>query len=359
MKINIKKVSIFRAGGKAVRGVSIFPGLDHSVKENVDYMERAFRNGMEYIFTSVHIPESDRKRVKDEFEILLEEAEKRNMKVIVDVSKGFFDEFRWEDFRIHALRLDFGFDDNEIVSLSHKYVIQLNASTVTEDWMKRLVKSGLNINNLTVCHNYYPRNNTGISLELLTERNKFFKKAGLKIMAFVPGGEFRRGPLYDGLPTVEIHRNVHILAGAQELLYAGTDVVLVGDSMASEKELEALGKIKNGRWLLPVLLLEAAREKYGNFLTKEHIQRTDVAEDVLRSEKIYKGGDIEVFNTSARPAGTVTMDNKHYGRYAGSLQITKKELPPDSRVNVLGFVYDGGLLIKKIKAGEKFTFYPV
>ena len=56
-----------------MKGISIFPGLDHSVKENVDYMEKAFRNGMEYIFTSVHIPESDRKRVKDEFEINEEE----------------------------------------------------------------------------------------------------------------------------------------------------------------------------------------------------------------------------------------------------------------------------------------------
>ena len=53
-------MSIFIAGGKAVKGISIFPGLDYSVRENVNYMERAFRNGIEYIFTSVHIPEADR-----------------------------------------------------------------------------------------------------------------------------------------------------------------------------------------------------------------------------------------------------------------------------------------------------------
>ncbi len=350
-------MSIFIAGGKAVKGISIFPGLDYSVRENVNYMERAFRNGIEYIFTSVHIPEADRKSVKDEFEIILTEAEKRNMKVIVDISKDFFNEFCWEDHRIHALRLDFGFADSEIVQLSHKYNIQLNASTVTEEWMERLLKSGLNISNLSVCHNYYPRNNTGISLELLTERNNFFKKAGLKIMAFVPGGEFRRGPLYEGLPTVESHRNVHILAGAQELMYAGTDIIIIGDSMANEKELEALGKLENGKWLLPVLLFGEAKERYKDFLIQEHIQRTDAAEDMLRSEKIYKDKNVEIFNTGVRAAGTVTIDNKHYGRYAGSLQITKKDLPADYRVNILGFVCDGGLLVEKIKAGEKFTFY--
>ena len=340
-----------------MRGVSIFPGLDYSAEENIEYMERAYKNGIEYVFTSVHIPETDRKRVKDEFEIILIEAEKRNMKVIVDISKGFFDEFRWEDYKIHALRLDFGFDDKEIAELSRKYSIQLNASTISVEWMERLEKSGLNINNLSVCHNYYPRNNTGISLELLIERNTFFKKAGLKTMAFVPSGEFRRGPLYEGLPTVESHRNVHILAAAQELLYAGTDVILIGDSMASGEELEALGKIKKGEWILPVLLYKEAKERYEDFLFQEHIQRSDAAEDVIRSERMYKAGETAAFNTGIRTAGTVTIDNKHYGRYAGSLQIVKKDLPSDYRVNVLGFVCDNGLLTGKIKAGEKFTFY--
>ena len=34
-----------------------------------------------------------------------------------------------------------------------------------------------------------------------------------------------------------------------------------------------------------------------------------------------------------------------------------EDLPADYRVNILGFVCDGGLLVEKIKAGEKFTFY--
>ena len=342
-----------------MKGISVFPGLDYSVSENIEYIERAFRNGVEYVFTSVHIPEADRIRVREEFEIILKEVEKRSMKVIVDISKRFFDEFRWENYKINALRLDFGFDDNEITELSHKYNIQLNASTVSEEWMERLVKSGLNIENLSVCHNYYPRNNTGISLEFLTERNDFFRKAGLKTMAFVPGSEFRRGPLYEGLPTVEAHRNVHILTSAQALLYAGTDVILIGDSMAGAKELEAFGKAEKGKWILPVLFFEEAKERYGDFLFQEHIHRSDAAEDVIRSEKIYSNKDVEVFNTGLRASGAVTMDNKHYGRYAGSLQIVKKNLTSDHRVNILGFVCDNGLLTEKIKPGEKFTFYSV
>ncbi len=123
---------------------------------------------------------------------------------------------------------------------------------------------------------------------------------------------------------MESHRNVHILAGAQELLYAGTDIIIIGDSMASEKELEAVGKLGNGKWILPVLLFEETKERYKDFLIQEHVQRTDVSEETLRSEKIYKDKTVEVFNTGLRTAGAVTIDNKHYGRYAGSLQIVKK-----------------------------------
>ena len=94
--------------------------------------------------------------------------------------------------------------------------------------------------------------------------------------------------------------------------------------MASEKELEAVGKLGNGKWILPVLLFEETKERYKDFLIQEHVQRTDVSEETLRSEKIYKDKTVEVFNTGLRTAGAVTIDNKHYGRYAGSLQIVKK-----------------------------------
>ena len=156
-------------------GISVFSGLDYTIEENIEYIDKAYKRGIKYVFTSVHIPNLDRKRVTSEFKVLLEETEKRNMKLMVDISKDFYFEFDWDMYSVHALRLDFGFDDEEIVELSKKYNIQLNASTISKEWMERLVSLGLDTKRVTVCHNYYPRNDTGISLELLRERNNFFK----------------------------------------------------------------------------------------------------------------------------------------------------------------------------------------
>ncbi|WP_243681291.1 DUF871 domain-containing protein [Lacticaseibacillus manihotivorans] len=39
-----------------------------------------------------------------------------------------------------------------------------------------------------------------------------------------------------------------------------------------------------------------------------------------------------------RLRGSLTVDNERYGRYAGELQLTKCDLLPDEKVNVLGRV---------------------
>ena len=340
-------------------GISVFPGLDYTMKENIKYIEKAHVRGIEYVFTSVHIPNLERERVKKEFQIILEETKKRNMKLIVDISKDFYSEFDWDKYSIYALRLDFGFNDEEIVELSKKYRIQLNASTISKEWIERLVNLGLNKEKITVCHNYYPRNNTGISLELLRKRNKFFKETGFEIMAFVPSQSYKRGPIYEGLPTLEVHRHLHPIVGAQELFYEGVDIVLLGDSMSSERELESLGAIVKDEWFIPIIVSDEVKEKYMNYLSATHKQRLDFAEDAIRSEMLTMEDkkEVNIFNTINRSKGSITLDNKHYGRYSGSLQITKKDLPADYRVNVLGNTCDNGRLVDLIKEGEKFKFY--
>ena len=51
-------------------------------------------------------------------------------------------------------------------------------------------------------------------------------------------------------------------------------------------------------------------------------------------------------NIYARPKGSVTIDNNLYQRYEGEIEITKRDLPCDQKVNVLGQVknYDLALL---------------
>ena len=66
--------------------------------------------------------------------------------------------------------------------------------------------------------------------------------------------------------------------------------------------------------------------------------------------------DVEVGNSAvARTIGAITIDNQEFGRYSGELNICLGELPPDKRVNVVGYVCDDDLpLLKLIRPGNRF-----
>ena len=295
-----------------------------------------------------------------EFEKILNTATKLNMQVIVDISSKYIEKYKWDDYNIFALRLDFGFTDKEIIKLSKMYSIQLNASTISKKWMENLLKMGLDSSKITVCHNYYPRKDTGISLDLFRERNSYYRSLGMKIMGFVSSNFKKRGPIYEGLPTMEVHRGLHPIVGAQELLREGCDVVIVGDCMATEEELLLLGKVDKSYYLLPVKTYKMTLDEEVVF-DIFHKNRMDPGEFLIRSEKsrnllkepIKKGHIID------RKVGSVTIDNIGYGRYNGELQICQKYFSQDERVNVVAQILDGGRLIQRIGQGDKFKFYEI
>lgn len=338
-------------------GISIFPGMDMGIEENLKYMKRAKENGIDVVFTSMHIPEVDEDRVLFEFEKILKQTNKLNMKLIVDISNKYIDKHVWDNYNVFALRLDFGFSDEDIVRLSKKYPIQLNASTISKEWMENLMEMGLDSSKITVCHNYYPRKDTGISIDLLKRRNKYYKSLGMEIMGFISSNFKKRGPIYEGLPTVEAHRELHPIVGAQELLREGCDFVIVGDFMASKEELFLLGRLDRDSYLLPVkkYKMTPQEEKTFNIL---HRNRMDPGEFLIRCEKSREvlKEPVKKGNIIARKAGSVTIDNIGYKRYSGELQICKKNFACDDRINVVAQILDEGRLVQRIEEGDKFRF---
>ena len=308
----------------------------------------------------MHIPETDGERVLFEFEKILKRANELKMKLIVDISNKYIEKYDWDNYNIFALRLDFGFSDEEIVGLSKKYPIQLNASTVSKKWMRNLIGMGLDSSKITVCHNYYPRKDTGISTDLLRRRNKYYKSLGMEIMGFISSDFKKRGPVYEGLPTVEAHRGLHPIVGAQELLKEGCDLVIVGDLMASEEELLLLGELDRDSWLLPVKTYKMSPEEKDIF-NIFHRNRMDPGDFLIRCEKSREvlKEPLKKGNTIDRKPGSVTIDNIGYGRYSGELQICQKYFPPDERVNVVAQILDDGRLIQRIGEGDKFRFCEV
>ncbi|MBU5674886.1 DUF871 family protein [Alkaliphilus sp. MSJ-5] len=340
-------------------GISLYNGMNSTLEENLKYMELASSYGIKKVFTSFHIPESNN-NVYEEFNEILNKSKELGMELIIDISKSYMDKIDIEKYSIHALRLDFGFNIEEVANLSNTlpFKVQLNASTVSEDYLNQLIKLKANLKNMEVCHNYYPRRDTGISYELMLDRNRVFKSHGMNVMAFIPSQVGKRGPIYEGLPTIESHRDIDPIISAQHLLKGYVDEVLIGDPFASKEELERLSKIKSDIITLPIRLFGKLSSSEEEILTGIHTNRMDPGEFVIRSQeaRIKKKSAIDPRNTMEREKYCVTIDNKDYLRYEGELQILKKDMKRDERINVVGDCKNAGLLIDLIKPGDSFEF---
>ena len=55
-------------------GISIYPGLDNTLSENLALIETAAALGLPRLFTSLHIPETDPGALKRELGVLLKAA---------------------------------------------------------------------------------------------------------------------------------------------------------------------------------------------------------------------------------------------------------------------------------------------
>ncbi len=339
-------------------GISLYMGMGYSLADNLEYLEKASELGIKEVFTSLHIPEADSNVYKEAEEILLK-AKQLGMTVTADISKHYIDRIDIKKYDLYALRLDFGFTVKEIAGLSKElpFRIQLNASTVSDKYLDELIQNGAKINNIEVCHNYYPRNDTGMAYGLFMERNQCFIEHGMKIAAFIPLQHQRRGPLHEGLPTLECHRNIRPVISAQHLLHSGIDTVYAGDAFATEEELKSIAGIKKDVYTIPVRLFGPSEEEI-KILSGLHTNRMDPGEYVIRSQeaRLKKNEKILKHNAVQRKRYSVTIDNEGYLRYEGELQILKRELQSDDRVNVAGDASEAELLIEMIKPGEAFEF---
>lgn len=354
------------------KGISIFIGMQYSLEDNLQYIKKAKELGFSSIFTSLHIPEADYKNAVNEFKDIVSLAESLNMKVIADISPRAFSYLNADmnnlkpikDLGVFGIRVDFGFSPAEIAEFTRNpygLKIEINASTVTKKFLDEIEKYNPDFSKFQACHNYYPRLNTGISEEILIRKNNLLKKYNMKVSAFIPSLINKRGPIFEGLPTLEKHRSIKPYIATKHLFALGIDDVIFGDSIPSNEELETVGKIKENIIEFNVKIFDCSDLEKKIIFNCQHENRPDPAEDVIRSTNsrtALNGKEkIEPLNTIARERGYITIDNINYLRYCGELQICKKDLPMDSRVNVVGKVaLDELFLLDFIDEESKFAF---
>ena len=263
------------------------------------------------------------------------------------------------ELKLWGLRIDYGFSPEEIGEMATKMPIVLNASTTSPGDAKRIAQMGQAV---FAMHNFYPRPETGLDEEYLLETTRALRSAGLSVQCFIPGDTLLRGPLHEGLPTLEAHRHVLPSAAFVDLaLRFGMEDIFLADPGLSEKELARIAHFcETGIICVPAELDEAWRHLYGRVFTC----RIDSPKWLIRFQesRVYscQGETVEPQNCTKRRRGTITVDNRLYGRYSGELMLLRQELPADERVNVIGTVPENAhLLIDRIARGAQFMLVEV
>ena len=338
------------------KGISLYPGLGMKREELLHRVEAAAAKGLDRIFLSLHIPETDGDQFESDLSALLDEAQAHGLAVVGELVPG-----RMIPDALTHLRLDDGFTADDICAFGKRHpqkTLILNASTVTEPFLQSLLAAGVDLSRVEALHNFYPRPHTGLSADLLARLNACCHNNGNRTGAFVRSFGHCRGPLFKGLPTLERHRTLDFSLALQHLRLLGTDAFYIGDDGAAEEELDALAKLDDVLTL--TLVTEKITALHEKLAACTFTLRPDEAEEVLRAQNsrvLYKGMDIPPFTMKYRPQGTVTLDNRLAGRYAGEVELTLTDLPADSSVNVMGRVRaDERFLLGLMRGGQRFRF---
>ncbi|MCJ1715407.1 MupG family TIM beta-alpha barrel fold protein [Curtobacterium sp. VKM Ac-2922] len=299
--------------------------------------------GATLAFTSLHIPEDSPAGARAAATAIVSAATASGLAVVADVSPNtarLLGDSPWEFLRsigVARVRIDFGFSVAEIRAIAAVLPIALNASTLRAPDLAPLADLDVEL-----IHNFYPREWTGLALASVASSVSVAQQFGWRVGAFIAGDSVRRGPLGEGLPTVEQHRTMPPLFQALELVDAGVDDVYVGDPALTDHSWERLGSfVRSDVVVLDGVAAPGVHPAVIEALAVPDRNRPDAAEAMIRlehSRERFAGLPLPEVGGQPRPAGSVTVQLASAGRYCGEVAITLWDLPCDDRVAVLGAV---------------------
>lgn len=324
-------------------GISLYLGTGR--EKNREIIEKAGNANAKFAFTSLHIPEEHVSDYAVEVNELLTLCREANLSLIVDVGPRTLEKLGYTDFAelkqtsVTHLRLDYGFTYRQMVDLSQDFNIVFNASTMLEQDIAELRKLNADFSRFSACHNFYPKPLTGLSLQKTKRINENLKRMGIRTMAFAPGDGMQRGPLFQGLPTVEEHRGGDVLLSLLQLKNEClTDICLIGDVDLTACSWRRFRELTQGY----VSLKADIRPEYRYIAESIHHDRPDSSDYVIRSQesRTYssQGKLFPAEPVQPRGKGSISVGNESYLRYSGELEIARRELQPEPKVNIIGQV---------------------
>ncbi|TGD23194.1 DUF871 domain-containing protein [Companilactobacillus suantsaicola] len=315
-------------------------------KKDLEMFNRFVEAGFKGVFTSINLPEDDPKVLLKNLSELGSLCANHELELTLDISSSSLKRLNlnldrdlkvFKKMHVTMLRIDDGIDNQKIARLTHGMKVALNASTIEQSDIDELITAQADFDNLEAWHNYYPRENTGLEKNWFIQKNQWLQNNHFKVMAFIPGDNNLRAPVYKGLPTLEEHRYENPLVAALDFKQLQVDRIYVGDPALKQTTFEQFRNYFVNNVLQIKVSFDGAVPDY---LKKIFHQRADVARDVvrLREGRSLNQSVIAPQNNFARKIGAITLDNHLSGRYQGELQLVKVNLPADATVNVIGQV---------------------
>lgn len=356
-------------------GISIYPEKT-SEEEIYTYIDKASENGFSRIFSCLLSVEDSKENIINKFKKINDYAKSKGFEIILDVSPSVFEELGisykdlsfFKDTGADGIRLDVGFtgiEESLMTFNPQDLKIEINMSNNTH-YIDTIMDFMPNKENLIACHNFYPHRYSGLKLEHYNKCTERFNKYGLKTAVFVTSqndNTFGPWPVTDGLPTLEMHRNLPIDVQAKHFIAMDNiNDIIISNCYPTNEEIESLGNMRKDMVSFDIILNKDTPEIERKIIFEEiHFNRGDISENMIRSTQPrvkYKGHKFELFNSPEMiRKGDIIIESSEYGHYAGELQIALKDMKNSGKSNVVGKIRQEEIFILDyIKPWQKFSF---
>ena len=359
-------------------GISLYPEFA-SQEDNFAYLRRAAEHGFDVLFLALLGAKGTYEEVVERYLPYTRLAHELGFEIFCDVNpmvlkrlgvgismfQGGIDLTFFKELGIDAMRLDLGMSDLEEAALAKNadgIKICINGAAVT-DHVGALLSCGAPREALVGCHNYYPHRYTGVSLDYLMRGTEHWAKRGMRLQAFVSSNApeaFGPWPVTEGLPTLEMHRDLPIEVQLKHFVMMGcVRDVLIGNCFATDDELAAMERANSDRVRFTTRLVNDLPQDMARRLGMNLSVRGDCTSGyMIRTlESRMDPAPVEPFNTVDIERGDVIIDNRLYGQYAGEVQIALAPMKNSGKTNVVGHIDDcEHVLLDYLAAGTRFAF---
>ena len=335
-------------------GISVYP--EHTTKEKAyAYIRKAGSLGFKRVFTCfLSVTESKEDTIRN-FREFCDVAHEAGMIVSADTNPEVFrkldatpyDLSVFHEIGLDIIRLDGHFGDVEDIAITHNpYGIRIEYNASGTIAIDNLIRCGADAENMCFCSNFFPQRHTGMGLDRYIELTKRYHDANMRVASFVSSQQentFGPWPVYDGLPTLEMHRDLPIDLQLRHLNAINLcQDMLIGNCFASDEELEILAQTDLTKINLKIELEEGISETEKKIIDWDRHQHRDDCNDlIIRSSwprVEFRGQNIPVRKRSEKlfHRGDVVIVNDNLEHYRGEIWVLLKDIELSDEYNVVG-----------------------